>query len=110
MANHLAIKIDRSGSAEMSCIAGVGGNVKSLVKTANSGRKIIVLDGCPLACAKACLNNHNIAPDAHFDLTKFGVKKQKGVDFDRDEVEEVFQKLNHQLSEMQVIRELEVVE
>ena len=38
----------------MSCIAGVGGNVKKLVKTAQSGRKIIAIDGCPLACAKAC--------------------------------------------------------
>lgn len=109
MANHLAIKIDRSGSAEMSCIAGVGGNVKSLVKTANSGRKIIVLDGCPLACAKACLSNHNITPDAHFDLTKFGVKKQKGVDFDRDEAEDVLQKLNEQLTELQLIKAPEVL-
>ena len=52
MANYLAIRMDRKGIAEMSCIAGVGGNVKKLVKTAQSGRKIIVIDGCPLPAQK----------------------------------------------------------
>ena len=33
MANQIAIKLDRTDVAEMSCIAGVGGNVKKLVKT-----------------------------------------------------------------------------
>ena len=46
MANYLAIQLDRIGIAEMSCIAGVGDNVKKLVRTAQSGRKIIVIDGC----------------------------------------------------------------
>jgi uncharacterized metal-binding protein len=31
MANYLAIQLDRLNLAEMSCIAGVGGNVKKLV-------------------------------------------------------------------------------
>ncbi len=97
MANHLALKLDRAGKAEMSCIAGVGGNVKALVKTAISGRKIIAIDGCPLACAKACLSNHHITPDAHFELTAYGVKKKKGVDFDKDEAAEVLHRMQQDL-------------
>ena len=46
MANHLAVRLDRSGVAEMSCIAGVGGNVPHLVRIARSGRPILALDGC----------------------------------------------------------------
>lgn len=82
MANYLAIQIDRMEVAEMSCIAGVGGNVKSLVRTATSGRKIIVIDGCPLACSKACLENHSVKPDIHIDLSRLGVSKKKHQDFD----------------------------
>lgn len=96
MANYMAVKMDRSGTAEMSCIAGVGGNVKNLVRTATSGRKIIVIDGCPLACSKACLSNNNIVPDMHFDLTSFGVCKKKHVDFDIDEA-------NHLLKKIEII-------
>ena len=85
MANYFAVQLDRSGIAEMSCIAGVGGNVKKLVKTALSGRKIIAIDGCPLACSKACLSNHAVTPDLHIELTSFGVKKIQHEDFDKEQ-------------------------
>lgn len=82
MANDLAIQLDKSGLAEMSCIAGVGGNVKKLVRLAKSGRKLITIDGCPLACSKACLRNHELIPDLQFELTSFGVAKTLRQDFD----------------------------
>ncbi len=81
MANFIALKLDRSGIAEMSCIAGVGGNVKKLVRLAKSGRKLITIDGCPLACSKACLQNHQLTPDVPIELTTFGVVKTQGQDF-----------------------------
>ena len=56
----------QKGIAEMSCIAGVGGNVKKLLMTAHSGKKIIAIDGCPLACVKACLDNHSLKADLHY--------------------------------------------
>ncbi len=93
MANHIAIQFDRKNIAEMSCIAGVGGNVKKLVRTAQSGRKIIVIDGCPLACSKACLNNHGITPDYHFELTQMGVKKKQHEDFDKQQATQVMQEI-----------------
>ncbi len=51
LANQIAVRLERSGVAEMSCIAGVGGGVASLVKTACSGRPIIALDGAARWCA-----------------------------------------------------------
>jgi uncharacterized metal-binding protein len=83
MANYLAVKLDRLDAAEMSCIAGVGGNVKKLVKTALSRRRIIAIDGCPLACSKACLANHSITPHLHIELSRFGVPKKQHQDFNK---------------------------
>ena len=77
MANHIAVKLDRLKVAEMSCIAGVGGDVKPLVKTALSGRPIIALDGCPLQCAAKILARHGLKADKHLDLSELGVKKRK---------------------------------
>jgi uncharacterized metal-binding protein len=85
MANRIAVDLDREGTAEMSCIAGVGGDVRPLVGTAASGRIIAVIDGCPLNCAKQCLSRHGISPDLHVELTRLGVKKQTHVDFNRTE-------------------------
>ncbi|HEX5056819.1 MAG TPA: putative zinc-binding protein [Gammaproteobacteria bacterium] len=76
LANTLAVRLDREGLAEMSCIAGVGGNVKSLVKKATSGRPVVVLDGCALNCARKCLERHGVTPVLHIDLSAHGVKKR----------------------------------
>ncbi len=97
MANYIAIQFDRRQVAEMSCIAGVGGNVKKLVRTAQSGREIIVIDGCPLACAKACLQNHGIEPQYHFELTQMGVKKMQHEDFDKEEAAVVMETISEQV-------------
>lgn len=75
-ANDAALELDRRGLAEMSCIAGVGGDVPSLVRLAKSGRPIVVLDGCPLQCAKHCLSRHGVRPNHHLTLSRFGVRKQ----------------------------------
>ena len=75
LANAFAVRLDREQLAQMSCIAGVGGDVRSLVGTAGSGRKILALDGCPLQCAKHCLERHGIAPTRHVDLSTAGVRK-----------------------------------
>ena len=85
MANWIALQLDRSGDAEMSCIAGVGGDVPSLVRVATSGRPVIAIDGCVLACTRHSLMRHAVEPAAHILLSDSGVRKRKGVDFDPQE-------------------------
>nr|WP_304747279.1 putative zinc-binding protein [Rhodoferax sp.] len=87
LANHVALQLDRRGVAEMSCIAGVGGDVPYLLKIANSGRPIVALDGCPLACVRSCLSRHAIEADRYYQLNQYGVKKRYHADFDPGEVE-----------------------
>jgi uncharacterized metal-binding protein len=93
MTNWLAIQLDRLGSAEMSCIAGVGGDVPSLVRTATSGRPIIAIDGCRLECARHCLERHGVTPTVHHVLSDSGVKKRFGEDFDPAEASAVLDDL-----------------
>ena len=91
LANDVAVKMDRDGLAEMSCIAGVGGNVKPLVKIAQSGRRIIAIDGCVLKCAKSCLNNVGVEPDVHYVLTDYGMKKEYHKDYNDEIVDEFYE-------------------
>ncbi|MGB3048655.1 putative zinc-binding protein, partial [Dokdonella sp.] len=90
MANQMALWLDREGLAEMSCIAGVGGGVSGLVQTAQSGRPILALDGCVLACAAACLGQAGVIADGHVLLSDSGVKKRKHADFDQVQAREVY--------------------
>lgn len=89
LANHVAVQMDRRGAAEMSCIAGVGGDVPKLVQLAKSGRPIIALDGCPLECVNNSLARHGIAPARHYQLHKYGVKKRNHQDFDAQQADAV---------------------
>ena len=86
LANQIAIELDRDQVAEMSCIAGVGGGVASLVKKAKSGRDIVSLDGCNLHCVKKCLANHEIESTYHYTLTEFGIRKKYHLDFSHADV------------------------
>lgn len=95
-ANYIALKLDRDGFAEMSCIAGVGGNVPHLVKIAQSGRPVIAIDGCPLACTRACLAQREVKADMHIFLQEHGVKKQYHADFDREHADSIASELGLQ--------------
>ncbi|MYN10158.1 putative zinc-binding protein [Pseudoduganella aquatica] len=90
-ANAAALELDSRGSAQMSCIAGVGGGVAPLVRLAQSGRTIVAIDGCALACARQCLAQHGIAPTHHVLLPQLGVKKKYHTRYDPQQVAEVVQ-------------------
>lgn len=96
MANHLAVQLDRHGLAEMSCIAGVGGDVPQLVKVARSGRPILAVDGCPLHCVANCLQRHGVVAERHVTLSEFGVRRRPHEDFDPDHASRLLERLSHE--------------
>lgn len=97
-ANDVALMMDRSGTAQMSCIAGVGGDVGPLVRLAKSGRPIVAIDGCALGCARASLARHDITPAVHVDLSTRGVRKRMLADPDAADVARIFCELEAPVS------------
>ncbi|MDR2187865.1 MAG: putative zinc-binding protein [Azonexus sp.] len=87
--NDVALELDRRNLAEMSCIAGVGGDVPKLVKVAKSGRPIIAIDGCALSCVKNTLARHGVQPVAWHELSQYEVEKIYGADPDQANVKKV---------------------
>lgn len=76
MAHDIALNIDSDGLAEMSCISGVIGKVQPIANMAHSGRAIIAIDGCSLACTKTCLDACALKIDQYFDISSFGFDKR----------------------------------
>lgn len=97
LANSLALRLDRQGLAEMSCIAGVGGGVAALINKAKSGRPILALDGCPLQCVKGCLAQHAIDPDTHLILSQYGLRKRNREDCSQAEEDALFDEVSQLL-------------
>ena len=59
----------------MSCLAGIGGRVKSLVAKAEKAERILVIDGCPLNCAARTLKLAGFQKFDHLELHKIGFRK-----------------------------------
>lgn len=74
----------------MSCIAGVGADIPNFVRQATSGRPILALDGCPLACVLGCLKRHCVKPDRYVQLHEHGVKKRYGQNAENADVERLY--------------------
>ncbi len=104
LANAVALKLDRADIAEMSCIAGVGGDVPSLLRTAKSGRPIVALDGCALACVRNSLARHGLTPALYFDLSEQGVRKRQHADFDPVQAQRVFRAVAQQMARALPVR------
>ena len=100
LANYIAVRLDRAGLAEMSCIAGVGGNVKPLVKKAISGAPIVLIDGCPLRCCEHVLAAKGVQPAIAVRLHERGLRKVQHADFEPGERESVLRDVLAELAPM----------
>ncbi len=75
IADRVARQLTREGAAQMSCLAGIGGRVKSLLIKAENAERILVLDGCPLNCAAHTLRLAGFKNFDHLELHKIGIRK-----------------------------------
>ena len=75
LADRIARQLTREGAAEMSCLAGIGGRVKSLVNKATAAERILAIDGCPLNCTRHTLELAGFKTFDHLELHKLGMRK-----------------------------------
>ncbi|MFO1253852.1 MAG: putative zinc-binding protein [Inhella sp.] len=101
LANHLAVRLDREGVAEMSCIAGLGGDVKPLLRLAQraaaSGRTVLAIDGCALECVRHSLARHGLVPTLQVRLQELGVRKVQHGEFDPAQAAELLRHCRERL-------------
>jgi uncharacterized metal-binding protein len=75
LADRVARELNKRGVCEMSCLAGVGGRVKPLMLKAQRAQDIVVIDGCPLNCARHTLLNAGVTKFQHIALQTLGQRK-----------------------------------
>ena len=63
LANAAACKLTREGYGSGSCLAGVGGGIEKLIGVGKSADERIVIDGCPVACAKKIMDDKGLTID-----------------------------------------------
>ena len=75
LADRTVRTLSQQKRGEMSCLAGIGGRVKSLMIKAEKADHIVAIDGCPLNCARHTLEKAGFQTLHHLELHKLGLRK-----------------------------------
>ena len=59
----------------MYCLAGIGGNVDTIMENTRAADKILVIDGCETDCARKTLERGGFKEFIHFRVTDLGFEK-----------------------------------
>ena len=77
ISDRAARKLTRDGVGKMFCLAGLGSHVESILKNTQAAGKILVIDGCPVDCAKKTLEHADFNEFLHFRVTDLDCEKGK---------------------------------
>jgi uncharacterized metal-binding protein len=70
-----ARELTADNCGKMFCLAGLGGKVKPILDATRTAKRLVVLDGCQLDCARHTLLNAGFTPTLHVRVTDLGFKK-----------------------------------
>ncbi len=75
ISDEAARTLTQAGVGKMYCLAGIGGNVSGIVETTKAADKLLVIDGCSIACAKKLLERNGFTDFEYIDVTGMGYEK-----------------------------------
>lgn len=75
VADQTARRLTRNGTGKMFCLAGIGGRIPGIMRSAEAASKLLAIDGCPLNCVKACLEEAGFTNFEHLRLADLGMAK-----------------------------------
>jgi uncharacterized metal-binding protein len=75
LSDAVARKVSRDTNYKMSCLAGIGGRVNTLMVNAAAAPVLVAIDGCPHDCARKTLELAGFTNVKHIRVTDMGFKK-----------------------------------
>lgn len=87
------------GCGSMFCLAGIGAGIEAMVQTARDADLNLVIDGCPMDCAKKIFDRAGLANYVQVRATDLGIEKQKGVRATDEQVARVVAKTRETIAQ-----------
>lgn len=89
LSNQTAVELTREGFGKMFCLAGIGGMISGFVQSAWDTENMVVLDGCPVGCAKAILEQAKVPMKNYLVITELGIEKNKNFSLKAEDIAKV---------------------
>lgn len=87
-----------SGCGTMFCLAGLGAGIQGMIQTAKDADVNLVIDGCPMDCARKVFEKAGVTNFAYVKVTDLGIEKVKGVRCTQEQVDKVVAKCREVLT------------
>jgi uncharacterized metal-binding protein len=89
LTNLAALKLTEEGYGDIACVALLGIGTESLVASAMNADEVVILDGCPMQCAKKIAGAQGIAAGQHLVITDLGITKGPSKEYTDDDIEKI---------------------
>ena len=98
MSDRAARQLMKEGRGTMFCVAGLGAGIQDMIQTAKGADLNVVLEGCPMDCAKKIFDNLGLKNYVQIRATDLGIEKKKGVPVKDEEIAKVVAKAKEALA------------
>lgn len=85
--NEVAKILDTEKEGKFFCLAGVGGHVSGMVASVEGSDKVLVIDGCPVACGKLTMEQAGLKDYEYVLVTDLGIEKNRDFSLNAADVE-----------------------
>ena len=89
ISNRAAIELTREGFGKMFCLAGIGAQLSGFVQSAWDVENMVVIDGCPVGCAKAILEQAKVPLKNYVVITELAIEKNKNLSLKAEDIARV---------------------
>src|SRR5512137_2243531 len=89
LTNLAALQLTEEGYGSIACVALLATGTESLLANALNADEVVILDGCPMLCAKKIAGGQGVAAGQHLVMTELGITKGPSKSFTEDDIEKV---------------------
>jgi len=89
LTNLAAVQLTEEGYGSIACVALLAIGAEGLVTNAKNVDEVVILDGCPMLCAKKIADAQEVPVGQHLVMTELGITKGPSKSYTNDDIEKI---------------------
>ena len=89
LTNLAAVKLTEEGYGNIACVALLAIGTETLIANAKNVDEVVILDGCPMLCAKKIADAQGVPAAQHLVMTELGITKGPSKNYSDEDIEKI---------------------
>ena len=89
LTNLAAVQLTEEGYGSIACASLLAIGTETLIANAMNADEVVILDGCPMNCAKKIAGAQGVAAGQYLVMTELGITKGPSKSYTNDDVEKI---------------------